>query len=58
MLLRHAQFVPSTTSVVSYGSSRMFTIKKDDEKDHEVQSTEKPKRVRKTKEVSAETEAD
>lgn len=58
MLLRHAQLVPSMTGIVSYGSSRMFTTKRDDEKDPEVQSTEKPKRVRKTKEVSAETEAD
>lgn len=58
MLLRHAQLVPSTTGVVSYGCSRMFTTKKDDEKAPDVESTEKPKRVRKTKEVSAETEAD
>lgn len=58
ILLRHAQLVPSTTGFVSYGSSRMFTTKKDDEKAPDVESTEKPKRVRKTKEISAETEAD
>jgi len=58
MLIRHAQLVPSTIGFVSFGSSRMFTTKKDDEKDPKVQSTEKTKRVRKTKEVSAETEAD